>query len=639
MKQQDVENVGIMSGFGDDLDSLISEVMAEEGMTEGEEYETGKLMDRTPNSPEILMNNLRGDMRSMDARREELADMVGYNAAMETPDEVLALLQAQIAADQAPAGIGALPPAAPMPQGAPPMPQGGIAQMAKGGYVQNFAEGSDEDGVTPYGDTSSFGAFPPEIVDMAKQQTMLNLARTPSEVPDLQTAMDKRMPMYEELLGGDDDMTQAQALLALSQAAFDWAGGKSFGEAASGASGTLIKLAGQKQKEDRAIKLAALQAAEKDVENIRSSNAKLIDSQRKTWTAIAKGSGSGIFSKNSAEYNIINQPNLMSRYSLAQTTPTENNLIETAIAKLEYKAKPRIERYTDDRGFVVEREVAGTAIPKFVADAINSRSQILSGNVPDPITPETEDQITAKVEGLIPADQVMTADQEKQVVTQAGKATEDEGPKLGLLTSTQTKVAYPEWNRNATEPDMVDPRTHSYYRPDEKTVFNMAMTGDVTGPVASIAAGVERIPLVGPLLKDTDSSEARSFVTNTIKEVANGLRTNDRFNEGERTSIISDLDALPAFFDNKEAYIARNKAVDDVLSETFSNAKRTTQSTIASKKEIDTAREKMKDIHDIRRKLGIPIFMDNPNDPRIKELPAGTPFIYNNKWYKARGAQ
>jgi hypothetical protein len=39
------------------------------------------VMARTPQNPEILMNNLRGDMRSVDARYQELAQMVGDEAA------------------------------------------------------------------------------------------------------------------------------------------------------------------------------------------------------------------------------------------------------------------------------------------------------------------------------------------------------------------------------------------------------------------------------------------------------------------------------------------------------------------------------------------------------------------------------
>lgn len=78
---------------------------------------------RSPTSPEILMNNLRGDVRSVDARYQELADMLGDEVASETPPEVLAMLQAKFAAEQAPEGIGALPPGQGMAP-PPPMPPG-----------------------------------------------------------------------------------------------------------------------------------------------------------------------------------------------------------------------------------------------------------------------------------------------------------------------------------------------------------------------------------------------------------------------------------------------------------------------------------------------------------------------------------
>jgi len=127
-------NSGIMAGFEDEVE------------------EDAQPMARSPQNPEILMNNLRGDMRSVDARYLELAQMVGEEAAMETPPEVLAMLQSQLAAQEAPpmpqGGIGALPQGtemAPPPmmeqgqgmappmmppgmEGMPPFPQGGAEQ-------------------------------------------------------------------------------------------------------------------------------------------------------------------------------------------------------------------------------------------------------------------------------------------------------------------------------------------------------------------------------------------------------------------------------------------------------------------------------------------------------------------------------
>lgn len=119
---KEARNTGILSGFED--------MMEEEG-----DYEEDDAMElpRTPQNPEILMNNLRGDMRSVDARYMELAQMVGEEAAMQTPPEVLAMLQSQLAQQ---GGIGALPQAQGMappqmpPMGGPPgpLPQGGAEQ-------------------------------------------------------------------------------------------------------------------------------------------------------------------------------------------------------------------------------------------------------------------------------------------------------------------------------------------------------------------------------------------------------------------------------------------------------------------------------------------------------------------------------
>ena len=118
-------NSGIMAGFEDEM-----------------EEEDVKPMARSPQNPEILMNNLRGDIRSVDARYLELAQMVGEEAAMDTPPEVLAMLQSQFAAQAAPpvpqGGIGALPQGAEMAP--PPMMMGQEQGMPPGmGQEQGMA--------------------------------------------------------------------------------------------------------------------------------------------------------------------------------------------------------------------------------------------------------------------------------------------------------------------------------------------------------------------------------------------------------------------------------------------------------------------------------------------------------------------
>lgn len=149
---KEAQGTGIMSGF--DMEEELDE-------DENADLEEMPPMARTPQNPEILMNTLRGDMRSVDARYMELAQMVGEEAAMETPPEVLAMLMGQMGAQQG--GIGALPQAQGMmppgaqppgagmpppdqmgaPQPAPAMPQGGIPMPEGMESAPPFSQGAE----------------------------------------------------------------------------------------------------------------------------------------------------------------------------------------------------------------------------------------------------------------------------------------------------------------------------------------------------------------------------------------------------------------------------------------------------------------------------------------------------------------
>ena len=162
-----VRNSGIMAGFEDD------------DMLEGPEKEDEMpVMARTPQNPEILMNNLRGDMRSVDARYQELAQMVGEEAAMETPPEVLAMLQMQFGQQQG--GIGALPQGAGM---MPPPMDGGAPMGGPGGapaMPPPMPTGMPPQGAMPPG-MESAGPFPQGGADQAPP--------TPDGMPPINAAV------------------------------------------------------------------------------------------------------------------------------------------------------------------------------------------------------------------------------------------------------------------------------------------------------------------------------------------------------------------------------------------------------------------------------------------------------------------
>jgi hypothetical protein len=459
-EDDDIENMGIMQGF---MDS-----MADEGDDEGEGEDPEMMMERRPDSPEILMNNLRGDMRSIDARRDELADLVGYQAATETPEQVLAMLQ-PILAQQGGGGIGALPQSQPMaqgpqppmmggapgmpPPGMPPLPpgagappppdQGGIAAlmasmgggapggappgagappgmppsdmppiaMARGGYVQNFQTGSSPAGVTPVDESSASEKdllmYPPELVTAAKAQMNALLSKQPETVPTLGQLMQKRLPEYQALLGTDKGRgnAEAQMLFELGQRAFNFASntddqgrplrGGFFGRLAGAAKslpGAIGKHVSAMNDIDLKLKSLALQASEKDQDQVVAQNTKLLDTKARVFGDILrenakveaqklKGVGNSIFGKGDWQWNVVNMPGMMERYAAGATSPEEDKLVASAITVFKTpKFETRFDPVTRDP-YTVQIPVV---LPDFVKQAEAARLKIGKPGAPTP---------------------------------------------------------------------------------------------------------------------------------------------------------------------------------------------------------------------------------------------------------------
>ncbi len=455
----DYENVGIMQGFLDDVGEEENEREEEEN---SDDAVSAKMLNRRVDSPEILMNNLRGDMRSVDARREELADLVGYEAATETPDSVLAMLQPVLAQG---GGIGALPQSEPMaqgpqppmppppggpmgamPPGAPPPPPGGATppaggdmaallaaagpppgggmappgpmtgpdgqpippeglppiQMRDGGLVQRFQDGSDEEGVTPDDERSTAAGmlYSPEMIEMAQMAAMSSLSQRPQEVPTLEKTMAARLPQYEQMLGPDREATKANMLFDIAGAALNFASNRGpRGEVLRGS--PMSRLAGafsnlpaaiQKRVNDiettqRQLKLLALQAGEKDRDEIQQINTKLASEKRAVLNTILtadarfraserRGAGNLV---GDWEMKVFNTPGLVERYAAGQTTPTENNLI--ASARVSYTQPSYLPVYDPDSKLPTGKftTVPGKELPPFMIDAERMRN---SGTVP-----------------------------------------------------------------------------------------------------------------------------------------------------------------------------------------------------------------------------------------------------------------
>ena len=187
MAQQNPENVGIMQGFEDD-----AETIAAAGAQKTEEIETAA--DYTE-----LMDSIRGDKKSEEERRDELAEIVGEKDANDTPDSVLTLVQPVIQMLDTPQvreeGIGATP-------------QG----FAMGGpvYRSNGTQNANIFG----------GEVSAELIRNAYLESLRN-------TPGVEQYFMKQLPLYQTILGADPKQTEAETLFNLSRAGFELARGAS----------------------------------------------------------------------------------------------------------------------------------------------------------------------------------------------------------------------------------------------------------------------------------------------------------------------------------------------------------------------------------------------------------------------------
>jgi hypothetical protein len=718
----DFEDVGIMAGFKDMMDA--PDEVEEEEPEERDSYEEDNrdemVADRRPDSPEILMNHLRGDMRSLDARRDELADMVGYQAARETPDSVLAMLQPVLAKQQ---GLATLPmaqgPQAPMPpamppgMGIPPMgPQGGMPpmpppgglppppmppgpggpqppmQMARGGHVQHFQAGSFPAGVTPMDDTADdgeedavagggsgamgnltaggdfgIGGYTPADVATARTKFFNMLNSGPMQLPDLKKSMADRESTYKTLLGQDKGTSEAQLLFSLGQRALQFAANVddqgrplrgSFMSRLAGATRTLpaemSARISELEKVDKTIKLAALQAAEKEVGDAKSYNSKLFSTQMKGWESIlraeaakeakrieAQGKVDAATAKAQAEQSpfgksengLILSNMLKSAKRIADNSITDDELVQFNLG-LDRYTKETTEFYTDANGKQVTRRIK-LPVPDVIARAIavnpdyNKRVASLFSNKGAPTAVPTQGMPAAAA------------------------------PAMGGTPATTSRVptaAAPRIGGNFTE-KVVAPGVTEYREPvvneglpqtPEKTGATLTLyelAPLVTGPVAGVATVGSKIPGIGGKIMP-ERQEARTYFNSTIQSLIPMLTSNPRFPVAEQKAIKEMLDIQPGVFDSGEALQNRIVGVDQFLADKVKKEETIVNDPNSTKEMKQDALSVIADIQAFRQKFvpkkirmmhsAIPVY----SLEELDTLADGTPFLWNGDKTKLR---
>jgi hypothetical protein len=660
MMEQDVENMGIMAGFKDML------MMEDDEMedTNEEDLVASEVMGRSPKSPEILMNNLRGDMRSIDARVDELADMVGYRAAKDTPQEVLALLQPVLAQQQ---GIGAAPasaemmqgpqpPMAPppgmppmMPPGAPPMPPegappggmppelmammaggpqgmagppppetGGIAgappvAMARGGYVQNFQAGSTEDGVTPVEETvpgekeEPLLKYPTDMVAAAKQGMQELISRKPQTMPDLAALARQREPAYRTILGDTKGASQAQMLMALGQRAFNFGANVddqgrplrgSFVSRLSGAVRTLpqdmMARVAEIDKGERAIKMAALQASEKDIDQIQAANNELLKQKRALFENIntAEARIAAADAKEKAKpprgpFGTGREAEILNMFTrsaplLAQGKLSDEQKSELDVAVTDYTQEEKIEvsdPVTGKKSYRTQKkqlpphvitayQLVGRPIPYYTGSAPDTpgKSGAAAGNISETF-------------GTVPA----------------GIPAESKEAYLSLSVPKR-----------------------------ERTLWNQR--GLVAGPISAIAAA-PIIRIFGQV--DPKIDEARTFFDSARRSLIKALAANPRFPVSEMQAIEKEIDIAPAFFDNPNSLGSRLVGIEDFLNQRLKAAQKDANDPNYPVASRQAALDEIKELKNFLKVAGVPVRVYSLEE--VEALPFGTNFLWNGE--------
>jgi hypothetical protein len=493
------------------------------------------------------------------------------------------------------------------PEGLPPI------QMRDGGLVQRFQDGSDEEGVTPYDERSTAAGmlYSPEMTQAAQMAAMSSLFQGPQEVPTLEKAMQARLPEYERLLGPDREATKANMLFDIAGAALNFASNRGpRGEVLRGS--PMSRLAGafsnlpaaiQKRVNDiettqRQLKLLALQAGEKDRDEIQQINTKLASEKRSVLNTILqadakfraaerRGVGSPI-SRSDWEMSVFNTPGLAERYAAGQTTPQENNLLASAITSY---TEPRYQPVLDPDSRLPTGQyqtLPGKKLPQFVLEAQNLRK---SGAVTGaPVTLNREP----------------TAERPTRDEMSSGELLEAPAPLLSPGGEQPTVAGTARASdRPEGEPAML-PREVAMAAP----VSLWRDRSKIAGPFATVYAGVSQVPGLGDPMRDITLARSQAeFVAEEFKEA---------FLKSAQNSVTEQLmldkvfKLRPAGLKDPETYgtelIALSTVLDQVLDDyrKKSDTRPGTLGSTLSPEQRTEAREKVSMLERARGNLGLP---------------------------------
>jgi hypothetical protein len=321
--------------------------------------------------------------------------------------------------------------------------------------------------------------------------------------------------------------------------------------------------------------------------------------------------------------SVLNGP-LIQKYADGQTSPQENNLVETARFIAE---RPATEFYTDDKGLRKERVTPGIQLPH-VAAAFQQRQSVLGGGTtPAPAvttttrTPAAPAGTTTTTPAPAAPPVILSAEQinaiedpdEKAKAIAAAEARANLGnvpaapaPNLSDLPpekQAQLRAAAPVLDKAIEVPKTASP---TLWKSHQEAVGMHRQIGRALG---------ENIPfdIAGQL--STKVRQATAAIDLTRQEIVGSLRTTAKLAEGERKELENKTVNLGLrFFQNEVDY--RNQVIALALDfetrerEALARAK----NPLTDKKERDFQENRAVELASIKRRIGAPPFVVTKED-------------------------
>ena len=462
--------------------------------------------------------------------------------------------------------------------------------------------------------------YPTDMVAAAQKGMQDLIARQPQTVPDLGALARQREPAYRTILGDTKGASEAQMLFALGQRAFNFGANVddqgrplrgSFVSRLSGAVRTLpqdmMARAAEIDKGERAIKMAALQASEKDIDQIQAANNELTKQKRTLFgnivAAQARVSAADAKEKAKAVKGPFGSgPNAETLNMFARTAPllaqgklsTEQLYdLDTAVTNYTQKTSQEQERtdpVTGNKSYVTV--ISENRLPPHVITAY----QLAGRPIPyykggTPVTSGKSGATTPPAAAASPVGDISGA----PGTVPAGIPTESKEAYLSLSVPKR-----------------------------ERTLWNQR--GLVAGPVSAIAAA-PIIRIFGQV--DPKIDEARTFFNSAKNSLVKALSANPRFPVAEMEAIKKEIDIEPAFFDNPNSLGSRLIGIEDYIKQRLKAAQRDANNPEYPVASRQAALDEQKELGNFLKVAGVPVRVYSLEE--VEALPFGTNFLWNGE--------